>query len=136
MSYSGSGSKSVYFKSFVEFFKYGTSNVTYNLDLDNMITRIPNAFNQNIVCGKNSTVDSANGNEAVRINPVKRDFDDNKLSKAPTITSAPRHGSATIASRIITYVPHLNFAGDDQIKFTMSDGTNVSKEKTIRITVE
>lgn len=127
MSFSGSGSKSISLKSFVDFFKYGTSNVAYSLDLDNMITRTPNAFNQNIICSKNSTAS---------INTTKRDFDDNITSKTPTITSAPRHGGATISSRVITYTPHLNFAGDDEIKFTMSDGTNVSSEKTIRITVE
>ena len=127
MSFTGSGSKSVSLKGFISFFKYGTSNVVYNLDLDNMITRTPNAFDQNIVCSKNS---------AVSIDTTKRDFDDNLTSKTPTITSTSRHGSATISSRSIRYVPHKSFVGDDEIKFTISDGTNVSNEKAIRITVE
>ena len=128
ISFSGSGSKSVSTKSLVSYFRYGTSNVTYSLDVDNMITRIPNAYHQDV---------ELNGCDSTKIiNVVKNDYDENASSKVVTITSGTSHGSTAISGTSITYTPVKGFTGADQLKFTVSDGTNNSLEKTIRIIVK
>ena len=128
ISFSGSGSKSVSTKSLVSYFRYGTSNVTYSLDVDNMITRIPNARHQDVEfdeCDSTKT-----------INVIKNDYDENASAKVVTITSGTSHGSTVISGTSITYTPVKGFTGADQLKFTVSDGTNNSLEKTIRIIVK
>ena len=128
MNFSNSGSKSVSINSSVIFSKYGTSNVTYSLDIDKMITRIPNAHNQDVEFDRHDSTKT--------INVIKQDYDKNASSKVVTITSGTSHGSTTISGTSITYVPVTDFTGVDQLKFTVSDGTNSSLEKTIRIIVK
>ena len=128
INFSGSGSKSVSIRSFVSYFKYGTKNVTYSLDIDNMITRIPNAYDQDV------EFDRYDSSKVIDI--IKQDYDVNAADKTVTITSSTRHGSTVISGRRVTYTPVTDFTGIDQLKFTVSDGTNSSLEKTIRIIVK
>ena len=93
-----------------------------------MITRIPNAHNQDVEFDRHDSTKT--------INVIKQDYDKNASSKVVTITSGTSHGSTTISGTSITYVPVTDFTGVDQLKFTVSDGTNSSLEKTIRIIVK
>ena len=137
-NFSGSGSDSVSISSFVNFNKYGTSSIDYSLNIDNIITRIPNAFEQYLT--------QEYGETSLVINMTKHDYDDNARFKSVVITNTPKHGTAVAAnggldatwsaSPKVTYTPVKGFKGQDEFKFTVGDGTNTSVEKTIRITVK
>ena len=138
MNFSGSGSDSVSIKSFINFAKYGTSSVNYDLNLDNMISRIPNAYDQYIVFSKYD--------RSVTIDMTKYDYDDNAKLKSVTISGDANHGTAVArnggldevwsAKPTVLYTPVDGFTGQDEFKFTVGDGVNTSVVKTIRITVK
>ena len=138
MNFSGSGSDSVSIKSFINFAKYGTSRVNYDLNLDNMISRIPNAYDQYIVFSKYD--------RSVTIDMTKYDYDDNAKLKSVTISGDANHGTAVArnggldevwsAKPTVLYTPVDGFTGQDEFKFTVGDGVNTSVVKTIRITVK
>ena len=118
--------------------KYGTRDITYTLDLDNIITRKPNARDFDIEVSKN-------GRETIYLD--NGDFDGNAISKAPTITQSSSNGTATAYDAsdgghtrpTIVYVPNANFVGDDRVRYKLADddkATDFSYEKTIRITVK
>ena len=110
---------------------FGDKNVTYTLDLDNMITAKPNAYSQDIVVAKNSS--------ATTIKILKFDRDLNASSKQGTVTGGPSHGSVTAyatSTDSFAYTPHTGFSGEDSFTFTMSDGVTTSDVKKIRITVK
>tara|TARA_R110000824_G_scaffold245561_1_gene434610 strand:- start:542 stop:2170 length:1629 start_codon:yes stop_codon:yes gene_type:complete len=137
-NFSGSGSDSVSIKSFINFAKYGTSSVNYDLNLDNMISRIPNAYDQYIVFSKYDG--------SVTIDMTKYDYDDNAKLKSVTINGDASHGTAVArnggldevwsAKPTVLYTPVNGFTGQDEFKFTVGDGVNTSVEKTIRITIK
>jgi hypothetical protein len=136
--FSGSGTDSIVLTNTIYVTEYGIKDITYTLDLDNIITRKPNAKDFDIEVSKNGrrTVLLSNG-----------DFDTNKLSKVPSITKNPSHGTVTVydASDVghegptIVYSAIKDFVGVDEIRYTLKDddeATDLSDEKTIRITVK
>jgi len=128
MRISGGGTDTLTITTLVNFVKFGKEDTTYTLDLDNFIVRKPNAYDQEVTVKKDT---------ATPINVILKDKDSNATSKTTTITSGPYKGSTAIDGEkdTITYTPNTGFTGEDSIKFTMSDGTNSSDEKTIFITV-
>ena len=136
--FGGSGADSIVLTNEIYITKYGIKDVTYTLDLDNIITRKPNAKDFNIEVSKNgtNTVHLSNG-----------DFDTNRLSKVPSITQKPSHGTAVAyddsdsgyTAPTIVYTAIKDFVGDDEIRYKLADddeATDLSDEKTIRITVK
>ena len=138
ISSSTSGDDSVVLTCEVFVVRYGYTDVTYTLDLDNIITRKPNARDYDIEVNKN-TLKS--------INLIIGDFDANKTTKTAVITQPASHGTHTVYdvsdsgynNATIDYTPMNNFVGDDVIKYQLKDNdrvTDLSDEKTIRITVK
>jgi hypothetical protein len=77
---------------------------------------------------------STNENAALLLSPAATDSDNDKLTFA--IAAAPLHGTAVLNSNgTITYTPANNYAGQDRLNFTASDGTNTSPAATISLTV-
>ena len=126
--FSGSGSKQVTLVSQVNFSKFGRKDVEYTWNLDNVITRIPNARDYNIEVPRNTST--------YTINVKNGDYDANSASKTTTITRQPSHGTASVVSNNIVYVVAPDFRGSDEILFTLGDGTKTSAEKRITITVK
>jgi hypothetical protein len=126
---SGSGTNTVTITTKVDFIKTGKKDITFTLDVDGIIAREPNAYDQEVKIKKDT---------ATRINMILKDQDSNAISKTATVTSGPHNGSVSAfdgEKNSITYTPHTGFIGEDHFNFTMSDGTNSSDEKTIFITV-
>jgi acylphosphatase len=129
--FSGSGSKEVTLISEVNFSKFGRKDVEYAWNLDNVITRIPNAKDYNIEVPRSTasvrtyTIDVKSG-----------DYDANSASKTTAITRQPSNGTASVISNNIAYVMAPGFRGSDEILFTRRDGANDSAEKRITITVK
>ena len=130
ISCNGSGVDSIVLKAFIKPIRFGSKNITYTLDLDNIITSKPNAYNKDVKTAKNT---------AVAINMIEGDNDSNASSKTGTVTGNPSHGtvgSYNTSTDSFTYTPNNEFTGEDKFKFTMSDSANSSDEKTVFITVK
>jgi hypothetical protein len=126
--FSGSGSNTVTLVSLVEFSRFGLHDVTYTWNLDDFITRKPNARDYTIDAPKNTLV---------TVNLQHGDYDANASSKTQSITRQPSHGTVGASDTgIITYIADKGYAGDDEILYTTSDGTTTSEEKRITITVK
>tara|TARA_R110002020_G_scaffold19831_4_gene68075 strand:+ start:9580 stop:11298 length:1719 start_codon:yes stop_codon:yes gene_type:complete len=127
--FSGSGSKTVTLVSNIDISKFGLHDITYTWNLDDFITRKPNAYDRAVDVPKNTTT--------FDVKLSRGDYDVNISSKTPTITKQPSHGAAdTSDGLIITYVPDNGYVGDDEILYTIRDGTTTSEEKRITITVK
>jgi hypothetical protein len=136
--YKGSGTDTITLDTVTDFLRFGKGDVTYNLDLDNVITRIPNI--------RDFEVDVYKNHSRYTIDTLKGDRDENASAtigeesaasgKVVAITKQPRHGASSISSRDIYYSPNTDFVGDDEILYTLSDGTNTSTEGRISITVK
>jgi len=122
----GSGTNTVVITNIINFSDFGKRDVTYTLDLNNIITRTPNARNFSVEVPKNST------NFSIKTTSGEMD----SSTKTATKTSEPRNGTASISGRTFSYTPNPDFVGNDRILYTLSDGTNTSAEKTIYITVK
>ena len=136
--FSGSGTDVVTLKGNVEFSNPGLKDVTHTLDIDNMISRIPNI--------KDFKVDVEKNSSRYTINTLKGDTDQNASAtigeesvasgKKVAVTREPSHGSTAISARDLYYTPNPNFVGSDEILYTLNDGTNTSLEGKISITVK
>jgi hypothetical protein len=130
MAHSGSGTDTIVLTSTVDVVRFGVKNVTYTLDLDNIISRKPNAYDQSVSTKKDT---------AIAIDMIKDDKDSNRTSKTGTVVTSPKYGTMSAyltSSDSFRYTPNTGFTGEDSFTFTMSDGTTSSEEKTIRITVK
>ena len=70
---------------------------------------------------------------------IKDDWDANSTSKTGTVVKSASHGTVsayTTSTDSFTYTPFTSYVGEDHFTFTMSDGTNTSDEKTVRIVVK
>jgi len=128
ISFDKSGVDSIALKAFVKPVRFGDKNVTYTLNLDNIITSKPNAYNRSV---------KTKANTDVVINMIKNDTDTNASTKTSTVTGNPSHGIVTRldSGRSYRYTPNNGFTGEDQFKFTMSDGVNSADEKTVFIDI-
>ena len=126
----GSGTDRLTLKAYINVLSQGEKDVTYTLNLDNFITRKPNAYDQTVFATKNtSTI----------INVKMGDTDLNAKDKVPSFVKSPSHGTVTVgesAPYLATYTPYNRFAGEDTFTFTVSDGTTSSDERRVFITVK
>jgi hypothetical protein len=130
-AYSGSGGDAITLTITLYVIRFGFKDVTFTLDLDNIITRKPNAYDQEAIIKKNSS--------GYAIKVLRGDTDANTRSKTGDKVRPPSHGTVgdwDSDAKTFTYKPHSGFTGEDSFTFTMSDGTTVSEEKTVRITVK
>ena len=139
IAYSGSGTNTIVLTIYLHPIRYGFKNVTYTLDLDNIITRKPNAYDQEISIKKNSG--------GFNIGILSRDVDADRASKIGTVIRTPSHGTVAAwndARKTFQYTPHAGFCGEDSFTFTTGiyDGEDPpviiesSEEKTVRIIVK
>ena len=125
LAYSGSGTDSLTLTTTLDVHKFGFKNVTYTLDLDNIVTRKPNAYNQHVTIKKNSS--------GYKISMIRGDTDDNASSKTGTVVTPASHGTVSSYTAsgddadTFTYTPHNGFRGEDFFTFTMSDGETASE---------
>ena len=52
-----------------------------------------------------------------------------------TLTSQPKNGTANLIGTTVTYEPNHNYNGEDSFTFTVDNGTAISPEATVEITV-
>ena len=123
---SGSGSKTVTLISNVDISKFGLHDVTHTWNLDDFITRKPNARSFSVDVPKNA--------KAFEIGTANVDYDFS--TKTATITGDSNHAFTYVDGRTIQYTPAEGFVGVDKILYTLSDGITASDEKTINITVK
>ena len=125
-AFSGSGTDTVTLTLKANFSGFGTRDVTHTIDLDNIITRKPNARSFSVDVPKN----------AKAFNIGTSDFDYDSSTKTAAIASDSKHGFTYVDGRVIQYTPADGFVGVDKIVYALSDGTTASDEKTINITVK
>ena len=124
-----SGSDSITLNINIHAIKFGSIDNQYTVELDNIITSKPNAYDQDVV---------VTGDKSSAIYVLRADKDLNATSKTGTVVTTPKHGSVAsydATNDYFVYTPNTGFTGEDSFTFTMSDGVNASDEKTIRITV-
>ena len=134
VSFDKNGSDTIVITSTIDEAFFGQDDKTFTLSTDKFITTKPNAHDSHIVVGKNTSCD---------IDFVSKDTDGNKLDKNIIITNPNLHvdtledkGSEVYISARYAYTPPTNFTGKDRIRFTVNDGTTLSDEKSIFITVK
>jgi len=113
----------------VQIEKVGKEDTVYELDIDSIITNIPQAFDQEVSIPKDT---------AVTIDLFKDINIATYLS--PTVTLTPKHG--TLVSSFdtgvgtCTYTPPDLFQGVDKFEFEVADGINTSEDQyTVTINV-
>jgi len=120
----------LYVKGTITVEKFGLEDVTMNLDLDNIISYKPNAYEQNINIVKNTAYD---------FDLFALDKDANLANKSPSIVTNPQHGTLStsfdVGVGLLEYTPTTNYTGADFFEFKVSDGTTDSDTKKINITV-
>ena len=128
-STAGSGTDTIILTNIIKPTRFGDKNVTFTLDLDQLVTSKPNAYNITTTIKRNT---------ATAINMIQHDRDANASSKTGTIVENPKNGAVSsyaTSTDSFTYTPNEGFTGEDSFTFTMSDGTNSSDEKTVIIKV-
>ena len=135
IAYTGSGTNTIVLTITLYPIRYGIKNVTYTLDLDNIITRKPNAYDQEISIKKNSS--------GFDVGILNRDADADRASKIGTVVRTASHGTVSAwdsSAKFFKYTPLAGYCGEDSFTFTtaISAESNFesSEEKTVRIIVK
>ena len=130
ITFDKSGSSSTTVTSIINNADFGQEDITFTLDPDLFITNKPNACDQHMTIGKNSS--------AFTINFTKCDTDYNRDDKTVTVVDSFKRGTfaTTDGAMSYLYTPNTDFVGKDRLVFTVSDGVNTSDEATIFITVK
>ena len=111
---------------------FGSENITFTQDLDNILTYTPNVYDQTLVLPKGT---------ASTIDLLAPDTDENYRVKTPSVVSSVSNGgleTGSLAAGVgtVTYTPTGNYVGPDLLTFTVNDGTNTSATASIYITVK
>ena len=116
-------------------FQFGSVDTGFSLDLDSFLSLKPTARDIYVDAPKNSTLFAIDIIQNVGVNAADLTF---TITKEPNSGRSAayegRLGGALTATR--AYAPNPNFTGLDTMKYTISDGTTTSDEKTIFITVK
>jgi hypothetical protein len=116
-------------------FRFGLENTVFSLNLDSFLSLKPTARDIYVDAPKNSTLFAIDIIQNVGVNAADLTF---TITKEPNSGRSAayegRLGGALTATR--AYAPNPNFTGLDTMKYTISDGTTTSDEKTIFITVK
>tara|TARA_R100000655_G_C2990502_1_gene193059 strand:+ start:241 stop:1548 length:1308 start_codon:yes stop_codon:yes gene_type:complete len=117
-----SNKKSITLTSTVQIEKIGKEDTTYELDIDSIITNIPQAFHQEVETEKET---------AIIIDVLKNI--NIKTYLTPSIIVSPKHGTLVTSSfgagvGTCTYTPPTLFQGIDDFDFVVTDGTNTSED--------
>ena len=116
-----SNKKSITLTSTVQIKKVGKEDTTYELDIDSIITNIPQAFHQEVETKKET---------AVTIDVLKNI--NIKTYLTPSITVNPKHGTLVTSfdagAGTCVYTPPTLFQGVDDFDFVVTDGTNTSED--------
>ncbi len=76
---------------------------------------------------------TSNEDEMITITLQGSDVDEDELTYS--IHTVPNNGSVTINGNIVTYSPNGNFHGNDDFKYTVSDGEHISQPAEITIQI-
>ena len=135
-AFTGSGSDTITLTSNISISKFGLHDTTYTWNLDDFITRTPNARDYDVVISKAAKAE-------VIVNLNNDDTDLNSSTKVAIITQEASNGVANVRSTgTITYTPFDEYVGEDVIFFVVIDGAEVSGaparsvEKRINITIK
>lgn len=111
--------------------KYGQEDVTFTLNVDDLITYTPNIRDQYVTIGKNSTTSYIDFQKGIA--------DSNRHADLTfTITEQPRYGTITESAKGEThlYVPNNEFVGKDRITFKFTRNGVDSETATMFITIK
>jgi hypothetical protein len=105
----------------VQINKVGKEDTVYELDIDSIITKYPQAFEQEVSTAKDT---------AITIDVLKDINITTYLT--PAIVLTPKHGTLVTSSfaagvGTCTYTPPTLFQGIDEFTFEVADGTNTSE---------
>ena len=135
IKHTATGSSSMTITTTIDDVKFGREDQTFTLNVADFVSIKPPAKDQKITVGKDSNI---------YIDYTKGVNSKDVRSLVASVTSGPKNG--VLASLVKDadvdhlagnrYTPGDGFTGKDKIKFTLSDGTNTSDEKTIFITVK
>ena len=109
---------------------FGSQDVTFTVEPDDIFTITPNAYDQHVTVVKDT---------GTAINVMLYDQDQNISSKTPSIVTNPTKGvisgSFGAGDGVITYTPNTGIIGKDFFRFNVTDGTQTSETKTIFIQI-
>ena len=114
----------------VQIERVGKEDTVYELDIDSIITNIPQAFDQEV---------STQKDRAITID-VLREVSV-KTYLIPAVTLSPNHGTLVVTDfeagvGTCVYTPNDSYQGVDEFMFEVSDGTNTSEDQyTVRVNV-
>ena len=113
----------------VQIEKVGKEDTVYELDIDSIITNIPQAFGQEVSTPKDTAITI----DVLREVSIKTYL-------LPAITLSPNHGTLSTSFDYgvgtCVYTPNDSYQGIDEFKFEVSDGTNTSEDQyTVRVNV-
>lgn len=140
VSFTKTGTDKIVVTTTIEDAKFGQDDVAFVLETDKFLTNKPNADDYYVTIANNPKADNF-----IVIDVLGKDTDYNRYDKLVTIVSGSKLGKAsqiaygdysTSNSHYIKYTPNRSVAGEDQVTFTVSDGTNSSDMKTIFITIK
>ena len=126
------GAKSVVITTTIDEIVYGQEDVTFTLDINDLVTFKPNIRDQYLTFGKNSTANS--------VDFTRDSIDLTQDNQTVTINKQPSNGTLSLTGKVYTYAPNHNFTGKDRLDFILvdpnGDDAQSSDQKSIFITVK
>jgi len=129
-----SGKEEITITTTVDKVKFGREDVTFTLNVDDLVTDVPPIKDINLTIGKDTSrsINFAQGSSGITDNLTVN------------IVTNPKNGILSSRSRggLLThpttqlYVPNPSFTGKDRIEFTLTDGVVTSESKTAFITIK
>jgi|GEM_PF-3217407 len=104
-----------------------SNTATVNIAV-NAVNNAPQANNDSAATNINTSID-------IDVLANDSDIDGNQISISSIVTQ-PSHGTATISSGKIHYVPTTDYLGDDSFIYRITDGSAQSNDATVTVTVE
>ncbi|WP_423679393.1 Ig-like domain-containing protein [Undibacterium sp. WLHG33] len=92
----------------------------------NYLNRAPQATNDNA---------STQQNQSVVIDVLSNDTDPDSDAITISTVSGAAHGTATIQSQKIVYVPHPDYSGNDSFSYTISDGRGGQSTAQVNVSI-
>ncbi len=83
----------------------------------------------------NDDMDTTKQGEAIWINVLANDTDSDQDTLIIESAGLAKHGSVTIDSDVIQYIPDSNFIGQDYFEYTISDGHDHTTTAMVRVNV-
>ena len=92
------------------------------------------AINDNPIAGNDSAATDRNTAALIDVLANDTDVDNDQLTISQVTT--PAHGSATTENAKVRYTPNLNFVGNDEFDYTISDGNGGNSQASVTVYVK